>query len=244
MFIVGALPALLVLYIRRRVPESQPMRAASAAPVPVASLLKSHWALVLYAVALMTAFNFFSHGTQDLFPTMLEQQRGFSLAQRTDVAIIYNVGAILGGLYFGRLSSRLGRRRAIALAAALALPVIPFWALAHQVAGVALAAFCLQFMVQGAWGVVPVHLNELSPAGARGTFPGVVYQLGNLIAASNANLQAALARRFGGAAHPDYALALALVCGLTALTLLVLALLGPERRGAALDFAPSAQSTL
>ncbi len=241
MFIVGALPALLVLYIRRRVPESQPSSAREGAGPGRASAVRAlaaHWPLALYAVALMTAFNFFSHGTQDLYPTLLGKQRGFSTQTISTVAIIYNIGAICGGLFFGRLSGVIGRRRAIALAAALALPVLPFLALAQHVPTVAVASFLMQFMVQGAWGVVPVHLNELSPAGMRATFPGVVYQLGNLIASSNATLQATLAIHVGGAAHPDYAFALTLVCALTALTLLTLALAGPERRGASLAFSP------
>jgi SHS family lactate transporter-like MFS transporter len=237
MFIVGASPALLVLYIRRRVPESQPASVTATGAVPLWGALRSHWKLALYAIGLMTAFNFFSHGSQDLFPTMLGKQRGFSVSQISHVAIIYNIGGICGGLFFGRLSSMLGRRHSIALAAALALGVVPFWALAQHVAAVAAAAFAMQFMVQGAWGVVPVHLNELSPAGVRGTFPGVMYQLGNLIAASNANLQSALADRLGTAQHPNYAVALAAVCALTAAVLLILALAGPERRGASLDFA-------
>src|SRR6185437_8242986 len=128
-------------------------------------------------------------------------------------------------------SGRIGRRRAIALAAALALPVLPFWVSAHGAAGIATAAFFMQFMVQGAWGVVPVHLNELSPEEIRATFPGVVYQLGNLIASSNATLQATLAINRGGAAHPDYAFALALICGVMAVALVLLTWWGPERRG-------------
>lgn len=241
MFILGALPGLLVLYIRRRVPESQPASVrgpAGGAHLSVWQGLAAHWPLVLYAIALMTAFNFFSHGTQDLYPTLLQRQRGFSTHTTSLIAIVYNVGAICGGLFFGRLSGVIGRRRAIALAALLALPLVPFWALAQHVAAVALTAFLIQFMVQGAWGVVPVHLNELSPAGMRATFPGVVYQIGNLIAASNANLQARLAVGIGNAAHPNFAVALAAVCALTALVLLVLALAGPERRGVRMAFTP------
>ncbi|HEX4050247.1 MAG TPA: MFS transporter [Steroidobacteraceae bacterium] len=234
MFMVGAVPALLVLYIWRRVPESRP--ASTRAALDWRSLA-AHWPLALYAIALMTAFNFFSHGTQDLYPTLLQRQRGFSTHATSIVAIIYNVGAICGGLFFGRLSSRIGRRRAIALAALLALAVLPFWAVAQHVIPVAVAAFLMQFMVQGAWGVVPVHLNELSPDGMRATFPGVVYQLGNFIASSNATLQAVIATHVGGAAHPDYAFALSLVCALTALVLLALALAGPERRGVRMSLA-------
>ena len=234
MFMIGAAPALLVLYIYRRVPESQPASARAALDWRG---LAAHWKLAVYAIALMTAFNFFSHGTQDLYPTLLQHQRGFSTHETSVVAVIYNIGAICGGLFFGRLSGIIGRRRAIALAAALALPVLPFWGLAEHVIPVAAASFLMQFMVQGAWGVVPVHLNELSPAGMRATFPGVVYQVGNLIASSNAPLQSLLAQHVGGAAHPDYAFSLSLVCALTALVLLALSLAGPERRGVRLGFA-------
>ena len=233
LFIVGALPAaLLVLYIARAVPESpdwyaRRQRDLTALP---ATGLRGYVGLVLYAVLLMTLFNFFSHGTQDLYPTYLGAQRGFDTGTKATIAIIYNIGAICGGVIFGRLSSRIGRRRAAALAALLALPALPFWAFAHGATTIAAAAFCMQFMVQGAWGVVPVHLNELSPASIRATFPGVVYQLGNLIASSNATLQASIAERVGGSAHPDYAFALALVCGIVAVALAVVLLLGPERR--------------
>jgi MFS transporter, SHS family, lactate transporter len=257
MFLLGALPALLlVFYIRARIPESAAWRAgatsgssrgaaagsrgaagagATAAPRATWSALLAHWPLAVYGIALMTAFNFFSHGTQDLYPTFLGAQRGFSTHTISVVTIVYNVGAIVGGLCFGRLSSAIGRRYAIALAAVLALPVVPFWAHAHAPVAVAAAAFAMQFMVQGAWGVVPVHLNELSPRSMRGTFPGVVYQLGNLLAAANATLQATIAVHVGGSAHPNYAFALELVCALTAVVLLVLALAGPERRDVRMD---------
>ncbi len=232
MFMLGAAPALLVLYIRKQVPES-PSWAASRADRGRRSLraaLSGHWPLALYAILLMTCFNFFSHGTQDLYPTLLGSQRGFASGTISRIAIVYNVGAICGGLLFGTLSSRIGRRRAIALAAGLSLLVLPFWAYAATPVALALAAFAMQFMVQGAWGVVPVHLNELSPEGIRATFPGVVYQLGNLLASYNATLQASIAVAHGSAAHPDYAFAAALVCGIVAVVLALLALFGPERR--------------
>jgi MFS transporter, SHS family, lactate transporter len=232
MFMVGAAPALLVLYIRSKVPESQSWTATrrNAAAVSLRSGLRGHWLLALYAVLLMTAFNFFSHGTQDLYPHLLSDQRGFSTATVSRIAIVYNIGAICGGLCFGALSGRLGRRRAIALAAFLALPALPFWGFSQQPVSIAIAAFVLQFMVQGAWGVVPVHLNELSPQGLRATFPGFVYQLGNLIASLNAPLQASIAEHRASAAHPDFAFALTLVCAIVAVCLIALALLGPERR--------------
>lgn len=243
MFMVGAAPALLVLYIRSKVPESAVWNAeqGSAREQGVVNVLLRHWRVALYGVALMACFNFFSHGTQDLFPTFLRSQRGFHTGTVSLIAIVYNIGAMLGGLTFGTLSSRIGRRRAIALAAVLALPVLPFWAYSTSAVMIAGAAFVLQFMVQGAWGVVPVHLNELSPQGIRATFPGFVYQLGNLIASVNATLQATIAVSHGSEAHPDYAFALGLVCGVVAVCLAVLALVGPERREVA--FGPGTQAS-
>ncbi len=232
MFIVGVAPALLVLYIRSKVPESEVWTASRAAPVARSlwSSLSGHWWLALYAIALMTCFNVFSHGTQDLYPHFLEVQRGFSTGTRSIVVIIYNIGAICGGIAVGTLSSRIGRRKAIALAAGLSLLVLPFWAYALTPVALATAAFVMQFMVQGAWGVVPVHLNELSPEGLRATFPGFVYQLGNLLASYNAPLQTIIAENRSGVDHPDFAFAFAVVVGTVAVLLVVLALVGPERR--------------
>ena len=233
MFVVGAAPALLVLYIFSKVPESKIWEAGRAQPVKRGLLagLQGQWMLALYAIVLMACFNFFSHGTQDLYPTLLGAQRGFSPHTISAIAVVYNIGAILGGMLFGSLSSRMGRRRAIALAAALSLLVLPFWAYSTTAVTLASAAFVMQFMVQGAWGVVPVHLNELSPEGMRATFPGVVYQLGNLLASFNATLQASVATTHLSHGRPDYAFALTSVCGVVAVALVLLALLGPERRG-------------
>jgi SHS family lactate transporter-like MFS transporter len=232
MFMVGVAPALLLLYIRGRVPESEVWRAGARTRVPLSlrAGLAGHWRLALYAVLLMTAFNFFSHGTQDLYPLFLEAQRGFDSSTVARIAIVYNVGAICGGLCFGALSSRIGRRRAMSLAAGLSLIALPFWAFSQAPVPLALAAFGMQFMVQGAWGVVPAHLNELSPPALRATFPGFVYQLGNLIASRNAPLQTGIAVRHGLPGHPDFAFAMSLVCGIVAICLLLLALAGPERR--------------
>jgi MFS transporter, SHS family, lactate transporter len=232
MFMVGAAPALLVLYIRSKVPESAAWTATRAAPVAKSlwNALSGHWLLALYAVALMTCFNFFSHGTQDLYPHFLEVQRGFSTGTRSIIAIVYNIGAICGGITFGTLSSRIGRRKAIAIAAGLSLLVMPFWAYSLTPVALAVAAFVMQFMVQGAWGVVPVHLNELSPEGIRATFPGFVYQLGNLLASYNATLQTTIAENHGASGQPDFAFAFVVVVGTVAALLVVLSLLGPERR--------------
>src|SRR5664279_4419972 len=207
MFMIGVLPALLVLYIRRAVPESPSWQRTASSEGGTLSVLRSHWKLGLYAVLLMTAFNFYSHGTQDLYPTFLQVQHHLSPHVVGTIAVIYNVGAILGGMFFGVLSQRIGQRRAIVLAAVISLPIVPLWALSTTPIFLAIGAFLIQFMVQGAWGVIPVHLNELSPEGARGTFPGFVYQLGNLLASANATIQAAIAVHYGN----DYALALTLV---------------------------------
>jgi SHS family lactate transporter-like MFS transporter len=190
-------------------------------------MLRAHWRRALYAVLLMAAFNFFSHGTQDLYPTFLRVQRQLSPGAVGVIAIVYNVGAIFGGLVCGSLSERFGRRRVITVAALLSLPVLPLWVMATNSVLLALGAFCMQFMVQGAWGVIPAHLNELSPDEARGTFPGFVYQLGNLIASANATLQATLAERHGG----DYALALALTAGSVAIVIAVASWFGSEAKG-------------
>lgn len=232
MFMLGAVPALLVLYIFTKVPESPTWEAGRAQPArpSLITSLRGHWMLALYAILLMTCFNLFSHGTQDMYPTMLSVQRGFSTATKADIAIVYNIGAMLGGIIFGSLSSRIGRRRAIAIAAALSLPVLPFWAYSTTPVALAIAAFAMQFMVQGAWGVVPAHLNELSPGGIRATFPGVVYQLGNLLASYCSTLQSRIAEAYPSGGHPNFAFALTLVCGVVAAALVLLALLGPERR--------------
>jgi SHS family lactate transporter-like MFS transporter len=229
MFMIGVLPALLVLYIRRKVPESPSWRPTGAAAGGTLAVLKSHWRIGIYAVALMTAFNFFSHGSQDLYPTFLQVEHHLSPHAVGTIAVIYNVGAILGGILAGILSESIGRRRMIVIAALLALPVIPLWAFSTTPVLLALGAFLMQVMVQGAWGVVPVHLNELSPDEARGTFPGFVYQLGNLLASVNATLQAGIAAHYGG----SYGLALAVVCAVVAIAIALLTGFGIEAKGVA-----------
>ena len=225
MFMVGILPSLLVLYIRRKVPES-PAFHQEQARVAILTVLRRHWPLALYAIVLMTAFNYFSHGTQDLYVTFLQKQRHLDSGTVGTIAIIYNIGAILGGLAFGALSQSIGRRRSIVMAALLALPAVWLWAYAPSAALLAAGAFIVQFFVQGAWGVVPAHLNEISPSEARGTFPGTVYQLGNLIASSNAWMQARIAEAHGN----DYAMALAGVAIVAALTIALLTALGREAK--------------
>ena len=226
MFMVGVIPALLVFYIRRSVPESPSWKPATERSSTLA-IVKSHWQLGIYAVLLMTAFNFFSHGTQDLYPTFLQVQHGMSPHEVGLIAVIYNIGAIIGGISFGSLSESFGRRRTIIVASLLSLAVLPLWAFSTSAVWLAVGAFLMQVMVQGAWGVIPVHLNELSPDDARGTFPGFVYQLGNLIASVNATLQAGIAIHYGG----DYAIALAVVAGTVAVVIAILTALGTEAKG-------------
>jgi SHS family lactate transporter-like MFS transporter len=225
MFMVGVIPALLVFYIRRKVPESPSWKPSTARSNTLA-IVQSHWRLGIYAVLLMTAFNFFSHGTQDLYPTFLQVQHGLGPHEVGLIAVIYNIGAIIGGISFGSLSEYFGRRRIIIIASVLSLAVLPLWAFATSIVWLAAGAFLMQVTVQGAWGVIPVHLNELSPDDARGTFPGFTYQVGNLIASVNATLQAGIAAHYGG----DYAFALAVVAGTVAVVIAVLTALGPEAK--------------
>jgi SHS family lactate transporter-like MFS transporter len=215
-------------YVMRSVQESTSWTAAQGTKRPsAAAVLKAHWRLAIYAILLMTAFTFFSHSTQDLYPTFLEVERGFSPGMVGTIAVIYNIGAILGGLTFGSLSERIGRRRAIVAAALLSLPIVPLWAFSGSPVLLAVGAFLMQFMVQGAWGVIPAHLNELSPAEARGTFPGVVYQLGNLFAAVNTTLQAGVAAHF----HNEFSVGLASVAACVAIIVALLTGFGVEAKG-------------
>jgi len=229
MFMVGAVPALLVLYIRGKVDESPAFtaRAARVSTRGIWQTIRHNVGLFVFSTLLMTAFNFFSHGTQDLYPTFLQVQKHLSPHAVGTIAVIYNIGAVLGGIGFGALSERIGRKNAIVIAALLALPVIPLWAYGATPVLLAIGAFLMQIAVQGAWGIIPAHLNELSPENVRGTFPGFTYQLGNLLASGNATLQAGLAHHYGG----DYAFALALVAGIVAVAVALLAGLGVEARG-------------
>ena len=228
MFFVGVAPALLVLYVRASVPESPAWKAMEQHARPgLIATLKQNIGLSLYAIVLMTAFNFFSHGTQDLYPTFLREQHHFAPGTVTAIAITLNIGAIVGGLFFGTLSERIGRRRAICIAALIALPVLPLWAFSSGAVALAAGAFLMQISVQGAWGVIPVHLNEISPDEIRATFPGLVYQLGNLIASVNATMQAEFAVAHGN----NYGLALAVVAGIASIVISTFILFSRERRG-------------
>jgi MFS transporter, SHS family, lactate transporter len=235
LFIAGALPAFLVTYIRARVPESpvwERHRAQQKPRLKTSIFIRQHGALFIYAALLMTAFNYMSHGTQDLYPTYLEKQRGFGVSAKSMINIVYATGAICGGAVMGFLSQQWGRRRVIIISAALGMLLIPLWIFAPSTALLIMGGFLIQFMVQGAWGVVPVHLNELSPPEFRGTFPGLAYQLGNFAAAFAAQQQAWLAERFRLAnGEPNYALTMAVVEAVVFVAIIFLAAIGREERG-------------
>ncbi len=235
MFMIGALPAVAVLFILRKVEESPAWvqgRVAAESKQNLSKDIWSHAGIFVFLVILMFGFNSFSHGTQDVYPTFLQKNLGFGPGTVSFIAIVYNVGALAGGILFGTLSERIGRRRAIVIAALLAIPVIPLWAYSRTVPMLALGGFLMQFMVQGAWGVVPAHLNELSPPAVRGTLPGFAYQLGNLLSSRNSVIQARLAEnRFAGSFPPVLAWTVVLVASLVA----IVTAIGKERQGADLS---------
>jgi MFS transporter, SHS family, lactate transporter len=236
MFVIGALPAIPVVYlIARHVKESPSWLAGGVSHRAELDIWGDIWKYLgsfLFLVVLMFAFNSFSHGTQDLYPTFLQKNHGFSPGTVGLIAIIYNVGALLGGVVFGTWSEKIGRRRAIAIAALLAIPAIPLWAYSHSTAMFALGGFLMQFMVQGAWGVIPAHLNELSPPSVRATFPGFAYQLGNFCSAWNSVIQAKIAERvFRG----NYAPVLAWTVLVIALLVAIVTMAGREAKGADLS---------
>jgi len=230
LFVVGAVPALLVLYIRRKVPESAVwQQGATQARRGLFESMRGHWKKAIYLMLLMMAFNMFSHGSQDMYHTFEETNLHLPTGSATAFVLValLNLGALVGGLYFGALSERIGRRKAMIIAALLAIPVIPLWMYGGSLILLGLGAFLIQVMVQGAWGVVPTHLNELSPPAVRGTLPGFAYQMGNLLAAVTATAQTWLADWHGG----DYAFAMSLWIVVVALLLALLLWVGPEARG-------------
>ena len=235
MFVIGAVPAFLVIYIRSKVDESpawvQGQVSTKAESQLGRNILQFAGPFVLMT-ALMFAFNSFSHGTQDLYPTFLTRGHHYTPHEVMFVAVIANIGALVGGVFFGSWSERIGRRKAIVIAALLSLPVIPLWAYSRSIAMLALGGFLMQFMVQGAWGVIPAHLNELSPSSVRGTFPGFAYQLGNLLSSKNSVLQARLVeQKYGGRYPPVLAWTVIVIASLVA----VVTVVGKERRGADLS---------
>jgi SHS family lactate transporter-like MFS transporter len=235
LFAFSIVPALVSLIIRTRVRESEVWEKAHerrmSGQVRARTILKNPVIIrrFVFLILLMTAFNWMSHGTQDVYPTFLKEttERGIGLSANTAlvIAIIYNVGAIIGGTVVGTLSERFGRRRMIVLCAVLGLPIVPLFAYSTSVGMLCLGSFLMQVMVQGAWGVIPAHLTELSPDEIRGFYPGVTYQLGNCLAAFNLPIQQALAKSHG---YP-FALTVTIVPVLIAVA--VLTCIGAEARG-------------
>lgn len=238
LFILGAIPALLVFYIGFLVEESPAWSrsrrpGSSDHPARNRRTFASWWneirayaPMFLFLILLMSGFNALSHGTQDLYPTFLQKQLHFSPRLTGNIGIIYNIGAILGGIFFGSLSEKIGRKKAIILAVLLTLPAIPLWALTHSPFTLAAGAFFMQFMVQGAWGVVPAYLTELSPGPVRATFPGLAYQLGNLLMSWNIFIQASIAEHFHA-----YGGMLAVTVLIVAVYLAIVTSFGRESRG-------------
>ena len=231
LFFLGGIPALLTLYIRAKVPESKSWELNRPPPGAIWRSLRRNFRLFLYLVALMTMMNLISHGTQDMYPTFLKIERGLDPRTVATIAIIYNIGALLGGLVFGYLSDRFGRRRTMVTAVLCGVLIVPFWIYPHSLVWLTVGAFLMQFMVQGAWGAIPAHLIELSPPEARGLFSGLAYQLGVLLAANAAFVEALIAQHLG------YAAALALVASTVLCGDAIVIALGSERKGSDLDAA-------
>ena len=227
LFAFSLVPALVSLFLRSRLSESEVWERVRMTRTTPGQVLRQPAILrrMVYLVLLMTAFNWMSHGTQDVYPTFLKKGLHFAPNTAIYIAILYNVGAMIGGTILGGLSERLGRRRTIMLAALLALPVVPLFAASHTLGLICLGSFAMQFFVQGAWGVIPAHLTELSPDEIRGFYPGVTYQLGNCLAAFNLPIQERLA-----ASH-SYEFALSVTIVPVLIAVIVLAGIGKEARG-------------
>jgi SHS family lactate transporter-like MFS transporter len=226
MFLIGGLPALLALFVRVKVKESEAWeRSRTADWSQLWRSIFSHWKLFLYIALLMTFMNFTSHGTQDMYPTFLQRYFHFDAPKRSIISAVGSTGAIFGGVLFGFLSDRIGRRRAIVLALVLAVMMIPLWAFSPTTALIVAGAFAMQFMVQGAWGVIPAHLSELAPDSVRGFLPGFAYQCGVLVSGSIVYVQAFLAERMSYAATMAATGAVVFIGGA------IVTALGKEHRG-------------
>jgi len=225
MFFIGGLPALLSLFIRARVKESEAWHEHRTDWTTYRRSLFQHWRRFLYLVLLMTMMNFMSHGTQDMYPTLLATL-GYTKTHIADVTMLSMFGAVLGGLVFGHYSDRSGRRRAMITAAASALVVLPLWIAGFSPLMTLLGVFLMQFFVQGAWGVIPAHINELSPGSLRGFFPGFAYQLGVMCAASIPWVESALGEVF------TYRQSMGLLMTIVFIVAVVVIAKGPEQKGA------------
>jgi SHS family lactate transporter-like MFS transporter len=230
LFFLGGLPALLAIYVRFGVRESEVWQRTRHSDWPnLGRSILSHWPLFLYLVAMMAMMNFSSHGTQDLYPTFLEKSHGFGPQRRALLNAFTMVGAVSGGIVFGLLSDRIGRRRAMIAALLLGCCVVPMWAFAKNTALLWTGGFLIQFMVQGAWGVIPAHISELSPDSVRGFLPGFAYQCGVLIAGTAPAIQSFMAERAGW----SYANVMALTALIVFVVAAVVTAAGPEKHAKA-----------
>jgi SHS family lactate transporter-like MFS transporter len=227
MFFIGGLPALLALFIRSKVKESQVWHESRTDWGNYRRAIAKNWRLFVYLVVLMAGMNAISHGTQDLYPTFLRRHFQLGVHAVATITIISMVGAICGGLVFGLFSDAIGRRRAMIAAIVAGVLLIPLWILQPRLAIIALGAFLMQFMVQGAWGIIPAHINELSPDQLRGFFPGFAYQLGVLCASGVAYVESIFAERFSYTQSLGFSMLI-----LFTFTAVVIAL-GPEKKGLA-----------
>ena len=226
LFFIGGLPALLAVFVRFRVKESEVWKnTRHESWGQLARAIASHWKLFAFLLVFLTMMNFVSHGTQDMYPTFLERYWGFGARQRLTVTAISMLGAIAGGILFGLLSDRIGRRRSMILALGCAILVVPLWAFAPSLTLLIVGAFLMQFMVQGAWGIIPAHITELSPDSVRGFLPGFAYQCGVLIAGSVAYIEALFAERM------SYAMAMAATATTVFAGAGLIAALGREKQG-------------
>ena len=224
MFFIGAIPALLTILLCLSVDESRAWKESRTDAASYRAILFSNWKLFLQLCVIMSAMNFIAHGTQDMYPTFLQRQRGFSPQDTSMMTLIGVIGAVIGGVSLGHFSNVWGRRRTVVTVTLCGLLVIPLWILAPNKPLLILGGFLMQFVVQGAWGAIPAHINELSPPQARGFFPGFVYQIGTLVSSSSAYIEARIAEKF------SYSTAMGLMAAIVLLAAAIAVGLGPEKR--------------
>ena len=225
-FFVGVIPALFTVYLASKAPEPEAWKQHRLPSISsILRVLLPHWKSFAYLLLVMTFMSCLSHGTQDLYPDFLKTEQGLSRTVVSYMAMFYNVGAILGALFFGHFSQTLGRRRSIICAVSLSFLSIPGWAFGHSLWTLVAGSFLMQTGVQGAFGVIPAHLNELSPDAVRGLFPGFVYQLGVLISSPAVAIEYSLREKLG------YQWALTTFEGVVILSLILIFAFGPEKLG-------------
>jgi SHS family lactate transporter-like MFS transporter len=227
MFFLSVVPALLTILLLYKVEESAAWKAAAVSKKDWGDyfhVIAANGKRLLYLVLLMTLMSFFSHGSQDLYPTFLQQQMHFDPGLTAIIGVISMIGAIVGGTLGGFFSDRLGRRRTMIAAELCALLLIPLWVFSHGAVLIASGAFLMQFMVQAAWGVIPAHINELIPGKVRALLSGFAYQIGVLIASAAPYLEALATRHF------TYGQAMGAVLAIVVLVGSVVIAAGPEAR--------------